>query len=718
LENSIKIAVKMVDLFKQIGKLVEKEEMRFFVLILLLVSATATLARASIEQCIVNAFRSAGPSVPKSQTMSYTNKDQLQPGQSTLYNPEAGKQVIYEAQVRSANRALNSSKPGTLEDMMKPGQDFEKGITLDYIKNKVHATTAWLMPIFPNNAKWSIPHPLDTEGSPYAVRDYMHVSGLISEKAIEAGRSENSYEESKLPPQWGDDSFAQFMKQAKAKKLNIMLDIAFNHFGHNYQFYDYAKQTPIRDRVAAGQNLDNLWNFSKTFEPDLLHPHILDTVDKINKLAASDPKVATDLDAFKQRAPNLKNDDLVRGFNMWRAMTDSERARYNPDNPNYLENQVPGFYRGTRVQPSIGVGDNFTNNWKDVKFLYHHDIRGSDLQRGDYYENFVRNREYLFRALNFWVAKGVHGFRLDHASDDDSGLSANEWKYIIEKVNYYDWIRQGKPKDYKPPIYLTEDFDHPEQSAKIADTMTEGFGNDIRGRYVPGSIKDASFFQAQIEKRQRLQGKTLAVTGHQNHDEERGISADFAGFDIWSEAAIHAIESIGPGTPMMLMGQEFGEPNQLNFKQADFLRSRFPSEPEHNDQGQALVDFYGMINKARTDPANRALLSPNHYYLNLTQGGSDPQVLAMVNWDYSKGTNVMFSFIRPWIAGDPKSYHYAIPDELAHQLQLKSDLKYKLVNVFNNQDSGCKWGGDLKGDLEIHMNGVDRVQWLRLEVCP
>jgi hypothetical protein len=148
------------------------------------------------------------------------------------------------------------------------------------------------------------------------------------------------------------------------------------------------------------------------------------------------------------------------------------------------------------------------------------------------------------------------------------------------------------------------------------------------------------------------------------------------------------------------------------------LRSRFPSEPEHNDQGQALVDFYGMINKARTDPANRALLSPNHYYLNLTQGGSDPQVLAMVNWDYSKGTNVMFSFIRPWIAGDPKSYHYAIPDELAHQLQLKSDLKYKLVNVFNNQDSGCKWGGDLKGDLEIHMNGVDRVQWLRLEVCP
>jgi glycosidase len=655
---------------------------------------------------------------PASSPPDYLNKNAYHPGQLTLYNPKAAEQVLYEVQVRAANaffKKEGSFKMGTFEDMLKSTTDYHDGITIDYIRHRMHATMMWMMPAFPNNAKWSLPSPVDTLGSPYAVRDYMHMSGLISEDALKTGRYEFSYEEKKQDPVWGDSSFDKVIKKANEDHLGVMLDMAFNHFGHNHNLYTVMGQTPIRERVASGQDLDELWNFEKTFEPALVHPQVLDTLAKLDAYTARDPKVAGDLAEFKKRAPDLEGDDLVRGFNMWRVMTDSERARYNPAKPNYLEYQVPGFYRGANVQPSLGAGDNFTNNWQDVKFLYLHEKHGSDWQRGDYYETYVRNREHLFEVMNYWVSKGVRGFRLDHATDADSGISPNFWKYVIGKTNYYDWIRQGKPAHYQPPVYMAEEFGDQMGMSQVVDMMTDGYVGDIRGQ--PGSVKDTSFIESKLENENRFQGRTLVMRALETHDESR-LFDHGTGFDIWSGAAFYAIGASSHGVPMALMGQEFGEPWGLAFRGEDSLRSRFRDEKNHHPQGQALVDFYGMINRARTDPTNRALLSPNHAYLQLKNGGgNDHHIFAQVKWDHSQGSNVVFTFVKPW---DTSAYtqHYSMSSELGDNLLIRDRENYRLVNAFTGlQEGGCVSGGDLKRDFQVHMNGVDRVRWLRLELC-
>jgi hypothetical protein len=479
--------------------------------------------------------------------------------------------------------------------------------------------------------------------------------------------------------------------------------------------YTVMGQTSIRERVSNGQDLDDLWDFEKTFDAALVRPKVLDTIEKLDDYVHRDPKVAADLTEFKNRAPELEGDDLVRGFNMWRVMTESERNRYNPANPNYLEYQVPGFYRGSNVQPSLGAGDNYTNEWHDVKFLYLHEKRGSDWQRGDYYETFVRNREHLFEVMNYWVSKGVRGFRLDHATDADSGISPNVWKYIIGKTNYYDWVRQGKPSHYQPPVYMAEEFGDQMGMSQVVDMMTDGYVGDVRGQ--PGAVKDTQFVQSKLENESRFQGRTLVMRALETHDESR-LFDHGTGFDIWSGASFYAIGASSHGVPMTLMGQEFGEPWGLAFRGEDVLRARFPEERNHRAEGQALVDFYGMINRARIDPANRALVSANRAYLPLKLGaGHDPQLFAQVKWDHSHGSNVVFTFVKPW-GGEALTQDYFISPELGRELLIQDHRRYRLVNVFNSQQEGhCISGADLKWDFKIHMNGVDRVQWLRLETC-
>ena len=42
----------------------------------------------------------------------------------------------------------------------------------------VGANALWLMPVFPVNDEWNLPDACDNLGSPYAVRDYLHVVDL------------------------------------------------------------------------------------------------------------------------------------------------------------------------------------------------------------------------------------------------------------------------------------------------------------------------------------------------------------------------------------------------------------------------------------------------------------------------------------------------------------------------------------------------------------
>lgn len=645
-------------------------------------------------------------------------------------NTEAARTVLYEVQVRAANACrtdvgadwqraacaakvapevkyhgpgcdiideLHAIKHGTLDDMLEDTADYHEGITLRYIHEAVGANMIWLMPLFPNNDRWALPDDCDDTGSPYAVRDYLHVRGNLSRACIEAGRDEYASE-----PCWANDELETLIQEAHGRGVKVMLDVAFNHFGHNYLFYDYVDQRPTRRRAEEFEDLDALWDYGATFEDALVHPEILDSEDALFELVARDAYAEEDLTGLQARCPDLAGDALVRAFGMWRQAFDGEREAFDCDPEALsLERNVPGFYLGANAfDPAARLGDNFTNNWRDVKFLYHHE------ENDAHYWDHVRAREYLFRVMNYWVSRGVDGFRLDHATDGDGGMGSNEWKYIIGKVNYYAWKR-GQQR----PIYLAEEFHDQMAMNHVVDVMIEGYVGDMNGRN--GATKDASFVEKVLGNAQRFQGHTYVMRALETHDEHR--LTDGTGFDRWTGAGFWGIGAASPGTAMLLMGQEFGEPYGLGFRRSDFLRGRFYGSPNHQADGDALRKFYQGMIQAKLSPANRALVGPNEWNLRPKDAPNKPdsRIFAQARWTDS---NVVFTLFNLWRRDVAQTYF--LPPDLAGKLSIADGAKYKFVDAFTGDQVGdCRTGADLKWAFPIEMGAETRLQWLRLELC-
>lgn len=645
-------------------------------------------------------------------------------------NLAAGRMVLYEVQVRAANacrpdvgapwqRQACADKPapsipyraegmycpnlsdlkkirlGTLDDLLEDTADYRQGITVRYVKEKVGANTVWLMPLFPNNDTWSIPDPCDDLGSPYAVRDYLHAAGTLSRSCIAAGRDEYS-----STPCWGNDGLDAVIAQAHAKGLKVMLDVAFNHFGHNYLMYDAADYTPVRERVAKGQDLNGLWDFAKTYEANLLRPEILDTPEKLTAAAKKSTWHKAQLAALDAKCPDLEGDQRVRAYNMWREAFDFERERFDCT-AQFLEQQLPGFYLGSNAyDPARWVGDNFTNNWRDVKFLFHHE------ENDAHQWEFVRQREYLFRVMNYWVSRGVDGFRLDHTTDPDGGMGPNEWKYLVSKVDYYAWKR-GQAR----PVFLAEEFGDQMGMTKVVDVMTEGYVFDMNAR--SGQTKDTAHVESVIENMRRFNDHAFTMTALETHDEHR--LTEGTGFDRWTGAGFWGIGATTRSTPMMLMGQEFGEPWGVGFRRSDFVRGRFEGTDNFKADGAALTDYYRSMIAGRLANENRALLSGSYQFLRSRwTGAADSRIFAQAKW--TSDSNVVFAFHNLWSQDVEQSYF--IDDALASKLHITNSHAYKLVDVLSGEQvGGCRSGADLKWDLYVKMPAATRAQWLRLESC-
>ena len=167
---------------------------------------------------------------------------------------------------------------------------------------------------------------------------------------------------------------------------------------------------------------------------------------------------------------------------------------------------------------------------------------------------------------------------------------------------------------------------------------------------------------------------------------------------------------------MILMGQELGSSWGLGFKRSDVLRSRFPGSGDGFPGAEQLGAYYTRMSQARLDPANRALLASNHWYLRTRDGGNvDDRIFAQVKW--SNDANVMFVFHNLWT--QDVSQVYAVPQELAAKISLDGGTRYRFVDVLSGSQQGeCKSGNDLKsGGVYVSLTAGTRAQWLRLETC-
>lgn len=637
-------------------------------------------------------------------------------GQVEPLNTAAADLILYELQVRSANACVAASggsacsakpKPnftyygpgcsslsqlqgitkGTLDDLLattaKPSRT--AGITLQYIKEVVGANAVWLMPLFPHNFQYNLPDACDDLGSPYAVRDYYHARGTLAKRCIASGKDEWS-----ATPCWGDPELRKTIAAAHGKGVKVMLDLAFNHLGHEYLFYDYANAKPMRDLLASGKDL---WDFQGTYDPALLKPEIVDTPAEV--------PVAGFTQVTKLCGSAPKTQETVRRWLMWREGFDWERAQMKCTNPASLEWQLPGFYLGSNAKaPSKKLGDNYTNDWKDVKFLYNNEYNLANQWE------FFRTREFAFRVINYYVAMGVDSFRLDHAN----GLTENEWRYIFRKVKFYQ-AKRGGPV----PIFLSESFHDIEQLNRVFDVLTEGYHHDI----VNGKRDTRYLEQMLFENRKKfLKDLSYVLLNMENHDEGRMLKPS-TGFDIWRGATFYAIAAASRGSLMLLGGQEWGERWDLGFRKSDYLRGRFPGEANWEPQGDKLTELCGKLHKARLAPQNVALRKGEFYFPRTDQGTLKDQLFAMVKY-MPDCSNTLFTFFRLWV--NDVEATYAVTPDLAAKICLQDGASYRLVNALTGQDVWAaqhpagRSGKHLREfGVYAHLTLGESFQWLRLE---
>ena len=484
------------------------------------------------------------------------------------------------------------------------------------------------------------------------------------------------------------------LEVAERRGVRVFLDVAFNHVGHNYLLYDTLGAVPLATRYEDGASSDTLWDFDLTYDEALLSPEVLDTPEELRALAAAEPAEAAALADLRARCPELDGHALVAAFGAWRLAFEDERRGFSCDE-RFLEYQVPGFYASRSTSGAArDVSDMRSEyGWNDVKFLHHTE---SGLGQREAW----RVREYLFRVMNHWVARGVDGFRLDHATDGYSGLSPETWRYIMAKTEYYAALR-----GQDAPIYLAEEFHDQAGMAPHADIMTEGY---LFGMLNRGGPFDANSVRRVLSDAHRFVGDVHVMAALENHDElrlmtdtpldaESGRGAWALGASIWS-------------TPMLLVGQEWGEQARLEFRRAHVLPGRFEEDPTARAAQDARIAAYRDLITLRSGEEGSPLRSLGRRFVH-----DDTQsALALLKWDdqgevwlllhnlFSSGTSL------PW----------RIPGEVSAGLGLDACARYRWVDVFSGATViGCAEPSSWARGGSLWLSDSTPYRWARMERC-
>jgi hypothetical protein len=315
--------------------------------------------------------------------------------------------------VGMANFDPRTRQYGTFADMMGTGSPATDGkYTLAYLAAQ-GVTGLWLQPIF-EIEKWDHRPQSDDAGSPYAVKDYFTPRfelcktshGLTGEPARQAAIAE----------------VKAFIQQAESLGIRVLLDVALNHVGHNYQFRDLFKKPDGTREVRANDFSQVAVDEAqlRTIERRLADPQITKTMERL--------------------APHV--------YGKW------------------------GDSNGASKVEEIAPGGWF--EWPDTKQLNHGRSRHGyhwtdDLPSAAQ----LKVQDWLTRVLEFWaVDVGVHGFRLDHLT----GLPERFLDHGLNKVQAeVDRLRPGKRL-----FILGEDFHTNAVTRHWLDAGQGGWFHELR----------------------------------------------------------------------------------------------------------------------------------------------------------------------------------------------------------------------------------------------
>ncbi len=331
--------------------------------------------------------------------------------------------AIEEVAVGNVNFDAQNKLPGTFADMMEAKGEY----TLEGLVDR-GVNALWIMPPF-KVSKWDQRPAVDDAGSPYAVKDYFSIRSELSRDAravIAKGGTEEQARTAAL------EEFKRFVSKAHELGVQVYLDVALNHVGHNYEFRDL-----FVERDAAGHEVREVRK--DDFAQVVVSPEQLKVVDK----RLQDPSVP---DYMEYVAPWMYgNKDL------------------DPHGARTADDKAPGGWW----------------EWPDTAQLNHGRFRwGYHWWDGVPTDENKAVQGWLERILRFWaVDAGVDGFRLDHLT----GLPEAMLEGAVNRVQAdVDAHAPGKTL-----FFFGEDFHTNDKTRHFLDAGQGGWFHNLLGAHRP-----------------------------------------------------------------------------------------------------------------------------------------------------------------------------------------------------------------------------------------
>jgi hypothetical protein len=316
---------------------------------------------------------------------------------------------------------------GTLADMMGAGSPETNGkYTLEALAKDGY-NSVWVMPPFKRSV-WDYRHPLDDAGSPYAAKDYFAVDPNLSQKAMALAAQGRPQEE---VDQAATDEFKGFVSRAHGLGQKVIVDVALNHVGHNFEFKDLFSRYD-----AAGK--------------------------EVREVRRND---------FSNVAVNAGQLEVIKN------------RLADPKLPSYMEYVAPWMYASADGNPAGAQSANQVMaggaQWFDTKQLFTGGTYGG--------KNAAQNEAvigWLGRVLEYWaVDMGVDGFRLDHLQ----GLPQSILESALNRA-------QAAVDRHRPGVqlYFTgEDFAAPEFNASYLDNIQDTWlRNELMASSSAGKLRE------------------------------------------------------------------------------------------------------------------------------------------------------------------------------------------------------------------------------------
>jgi hypothetical protein len=576
--------------------------------------------------------------------------------------------------------------------------------SLAYVKS-LGCNMLWLQPIHPRGIDGRQTDPATQQpyelGSPYSVKNFFAVMPLMA-KAFKPGNAPQSNDTPAGRAQ-AMSEFRQFVRNANAKGIDVMLDAPFNHTAHDVELSRFGQQ---------------YWGSSTsiaTTEIRTMEARFFSRVDAYDMRANSSATIAVAPDRYD--------------FGKWSDVYDVYFGRYAALVPNRNEQQA---YRSEGDWFDYSVGDESAAGEGNGHF----DAITASVWRyfGDYLQFWLTETGYPRNSVGATLNSpaGIDGIRADFAQ----GLPPQCWEYIINRTRArkWDFVFMAESLDGGPVTY---------RSARQFDVLNENLIYDLY------QATTASDFRRIYDQRRTNYGAGLVLLNTSSQDEDNYK-------DPFEALVRFAANSTIDGVPMIFPGQELGlagtivPPNRSNPAagppfgyeryEAPFFGKPIPSFMTFNsmmplwrrlaaNEGSArqLLDLYSAIDQARTH--SRALRGSNRVFLDLLGNVPQQKIFGIAKFEKQNAnpnsSDVVFAFVNLTPSVDeetPSRDWFNVNVDLDHNgvndFGIEPDRFYNVKNIaaYTGVDSKRRqswvWAKDrlgsdlLENGIYVHLNKV------------